>query len=135
MAELRLRLWAGEADIGTPTPHAPPRRDGVLLQAGEVVMVALIVSVGGNARVSLADQLSVHKQAIHVHVCQEATILVPSQLVEFEPDSLPSHQPTIGLKSFLTAILGQFLRVVGLWSVAYHQLQTQTPLCSVKPSS
>jgi hypothetical protein len=124
MAELRHCLVSGEEDVRTPTPHASPRRDGVLLQAGEVVMVASVVSVGGDARVSLADQLGVHEQTLHVHVRQEATELVASPLVEFEPDSLASHQATVGLKSFPTAILGQFVRAVGLWCVGVHQLVT-----------
>ena len=116
-AKLRLRLCPGDAQIPTPTPHAAPRRNGVLLQAHEVVMVALVVFVGDDLCIPLANQLGVHKQTIHIHVCQEATVLVASPFLEFEPDGLAGHQTTVGFKSFPTAILGQLVRVVGFWSV------------------
>jgi hypothetical protein len=80
-------------------------------------MVALVIFVGGDLCIPLANQLSVHKQTIHVHVCQEATVLVASPFLEFEPDGLAGHQTTVGFKSFPTAILGQLVRVVGFWSV------------------
>jgi hypothetical protein len=116
-AELRLRRRPGDTQIPTPTPHAAPRRNGVLLYAREVIVVALVVFVGGDLCIPLANQLGVHKQAIHIHVGQGATVPVASPFLEFEPDGLAGHQTTVGFKSFPTAILGQLVRVVGFWSV------------------
>ena len=66
----------------TQPPHiAASRRDGALLQTRELEMVALIIFVGGDLCIPLADELGVHKQAIHI--CrQEAAVFVTATFVE-----------------------------------------------------
>src|SRR5262245_7827610 len=86
---LRVRLHPRPVEIHTATPHTAPRRDGALLQTPELEMIALVVFMGGDLGVSLTDELGVHKQAIHIHVGQEAAVFVTATFVELEADGLP----------------------------------------------
>jgi hypothetical protein len=69
-------------------------------------MIPLVVFVGGDLCIPLANELGVHTQAIYIHVGQKAAVFVTSTFVEFQTDGFTSHQTTIGFKGLLSAILG-----------------------------
>ena len=79
---LRVRLYPRYAEVHTATPHAASRRDGALLQTRELEMMALVIFVGGDLCIPLANELGVHKQAIHIHIGQEAAVFVTATFVE-----------------------------------------------------
>jgi hypothetical protein len=80
-------------------------------------MMALVVFVGGDLCIALPDQLGIDHQALDIDVGQEAAVLITPTFAKLETHVLTSYQTTIGFKGFLTAILGELVRVVDLRSI------------------